>query len=334
MIKPLKTALSTFAAVCLVSTSLAGCSQTARAPGQYGGTGVGQNYGTNYSGTNTAGNRNMAGTGYGSNVGYNTGYGYNGTGNGFMGMNRTSYNGTSLGNQLGIGNNTGYGTTGYGTTGNRTGYGTTGYGMTGNRTGYGTTPYGTNAGFGYTGYGSTGHGTNTNMGYTGFGTNNGTTSAGYGYNGTGTNAGFGYNGFGANTGTNRNTAGNMGTNIGMNNNNGINMGTVGTGIDSLRSSALRRHVLATKGVRAAEVIVVGDTALVGIKTTGTVSSSRCKAAVSKKVKAADTSIRKVKVSDATDILHRMRRLSTNLTGTTSNNFNTEFSHLVGASNRR
>jgi YhcN/YlaJ family sporulation lipoprotein len=117
-------------------------------------------------------------------------------------------------------------------------------------------------------------------------------------------------------------------------NTGTGPRTVGTGVDTLRSSALRRQVLATKGVNAAEVIVVGDTALVGIKTNGTTSSSRCKAAVSKKVKAADTSIRKVKVSDATDILYRMRRLSTNLTGTTSNNFNTEFNNLVGTTGRR
>jgi hypothetical protein len=319
MIKTFRTALGTFAAVCLVSSPLAGCSQTARAPGQYGGTGVG--YGTtNYAGT-TAPGRNMAGTGYGSNVGYNTGYGYNGYNNGYLGMNRPGYNGTntSLGNQLGIGNytgsgTTGYGTTGYGMTGNRTGYGTTGYGTTGNvnngygmmgnRTGYGTTPYGTNAGFGYTGYGTTGHGTNTNMGYTG----------------------------GTNVGANFGTTGMNGT--GMNTNTGTSPRTVGTGVDTLRSSALRRHVLATKGVNAAEVIVVGDTALVGIKTNGTVSTSRCKAAVSRKVKATDTSIRKVKVSDATDILYRMRRLSTNLTGTTSNNFNTEFNNLVGTTGRR
>ena len=321
MIKTFRTAFGTFAAVCLVSSSLAGCTQTARAPGQYGGTGVGQNYGTNYAGT-TAPGRNLAGTGYGSNVGYNTGYGYNGyASNGYLGMNRPGYNGTnaSLGNQMGIGNytgygttgygmtgnKTGYGTTGYGTTGNRTGYGTTGDGMTGNRTGYGTTPYGTNAGFGYTGYGTTGHGTNTNMGYTGYGTNAGPNFGTTGMNGTG-----------------------------MNTNTGTSPKTVGTGVDTLRSSALRRQVLSTKGVNAAEVIVVGDTALVGIKTNGTVSSSRCKAAVSKKVKAADTSIKKVKVSDAKDILYKMRRLSTNLTGTTSSNFNTEFNHLVGTTHRR
>lgn len=296
MIKTFRTALGTFAAVCLVSSSLAGCAQTARAPGQYGGTGVGQNYGTNYAGTTSPG-RNMAGAGYGSNIGYNTGYGYNGyTGNGYPGMNRPGYNGTnaSLGNQLGIGNYTGYGTTGNGMTGNRTGYGTTGngtngYGMMGNRTGYGTTgngttPYGTNAGLG------------------------------------------------SNVGANFGTTGMNGT--GMNTNTGTSPRTVGTGVDTLRSSTLRRQVLATKGVNAAEVIVVGDTALVGIKTNGTVNSSQCKAAVSKKVKAADSSVRKVKVSDATDILYRMRRLSTNLTGTTSNNFNTEFNNLVGTTGGR
>lgn len=266
MIKTFRTAMSTFAAVCLVSSSLAGCAQTARAPGQYGGTGV--NYGTNYTGTTVPG-RNMAGTGYGSNVGYNTGYGYNGYTNVYPGVNRTGYNGVNLGNQLGIGNYTGYGTTG-----NRTGYGTTGYG---------TTPYGTNAGFGYTGYGTTGYGTNTNMGYTGLGTNTG-------YNGAGTNLGTTYN--------------------------------------AQKSASLRKHVLATKGVNAAEVVVVGDTALVGIKTNGTVSTAQCKAAVTRKVKAADASIRRVKVSDATDIFYRMRRLSTNLTGTTPKDFVTEFNNLV------
>ncbi len=306
MIKTFRTALGTFAAVCLVSSPLAGCSQTARAPGQYGGTGVGQNYGTNYAGTTSPG-RNMAGTGYGSNVGYNTGYGYNGyTGNGYAGMNRPGYNGanTNLGNQLGIGNYTGSGTTGYGMTGNRTGYGTTGYGMTGNRTGYGTTPYGTNAGFGYTGYGTTGHGTNTNMGYTGYGTNAGKNT-------------------GTNMGTNFGTTGMNGT--GLNTNTGTR--NDGTTADMLKASVLRKNVLATKGVNAAEVIVVGDTALVGIKTNGTVSPSRCRADVNRKVKAADPSIKNCTVSDATDILTRMRRLTTNLTGTTSNN-------LVGTTGRR
>lgn len=257
MIKTFRTAFSAFAAVCLVSSALAGCSQTARAPGQYGGTtGVRQNYGTNY-GTNYAGTT-VPGTRYGSNVGYN----------GYTSMNRPGYNGTnaSLGNQLGIGNYTGYG-------------------MTGNRT---------------TGYGTTGYGTNTNMGYTGYGTNTGTGFGTTGMNGTGLNT---------NTGTSPRTA--------------------GTNVNALKSAALRKQVLATTGVRAAEVLVVGDTALVGIKTTGTVSPSKVKAAVSRKVKAADTSIRRVKVSDATDILYRIRRLSTNLTGTTANNFTTEFNNLVG-----
>ncbi len=310
MIKTFKTALGTFAAACLVSSSLAGCAQTARAPGQYGGTGA--NYGTNNAGTTMPGRNNMAGTGYGSNVGYNTGYGYNGyTGNGYMGMNRAGYNGTNvgLGNQLGIGNNTGYGTTGYGTTGNRTGYGTTGYGTTGNRTGYGTTgygttPYGTNAGFGYTGYGTTGHGTNTNMGYTGYGTNTGTNTR-------------------TNMGTNFGTTGMNGT--GLNTNTGTK--NAGTTADALKAAALRKDVLATKGVNACEVLVVGDTALVGIKTNGTVSPSRCKADVNRKVKAADPSIKNCSVSNSTDILTRMRRLTTNLSGTTSNN-------LVGTSGRR
>mgnify|MGYP001455418136 FL=1 len=150
------------------------------------------------------------------------------------------------------------------------------------------------------------------------------------------------------TGTNRpNTTGNgmtnnmTGNNTGLNNMTGNNAGlnnTTGNGTanrlagnDSRRAALIERQLENRNGIGDCEVLVNGDTALIGVKniTGNTANMSALRSSIERKVKQIDSSIRKVMVTDSDDILTRMGRLGTagNNNGMATN-FADEFNDLI------
>lgn len=179
----------------------------------------------------------------------------------------------------------------------------------------------------------------------GFGTTNlyGGTSGNMAGTGTGMNFGFGTTTM-PNAGTNmaQNTgsallpgAGNF---PGTGPNTGLGLGRTSgniTDADRRKADAIKRQVLGIRGVTAADVIVMGNTALVGIRTAGAGNSAALRSSIDKRVRSMDTTIKRVAVSDSSDILARMRRLgagtTTGMTGTTGGgtmNISEEFRRLV------
>ncbi|MGI6668810.1 MAG: YhcN/YlaJ family sporulation lipoprotein [Acetivibrionales bacterium] len=125
--------------------------------------------------------------------------------------------------------------------------------------------------------------------------------------------------------------GNAGTSPGLNNNNNVT-GTQMTSADRQRASRIKRQLLGMRDVAEADVIVMGDTCLVGIKTAGNAGNTEdTRNSVARRVKQADNTIKNCTVSDSSDTLDRIRRL-VNATGDSTVNFADEFNKLVRGSN--
>jgi len=172
--------------------------------------------------------------------------------------------------------------------------------------------------------------TQQNMLTQGYGTNNLVGARNYmGNRNTGNN--FGTNLWG-NTGTNNRTGNNTGINAGMNV--GMNGNTNATQIsaaDRQKASAIKRQILNMNGVDEAEVIVMGNDCLVGVRTAGAASSGQLKSAISRRIRQIDNTIENVTVSDTSDVLARMRRLGTGTrtnTGTGMNNTNANGNYMM------
>ncbi len=171
-----------------------------------------------------------------------------------------------------------------------------------------------------------GYGTNNLVGarnYTGNRNNSGTnlwgntgTNNRTGYTGTGNNTGAGYTGMGNNT--------RMGNNTGMSNNTGTNNAITGTQLsaaDRQKASTIKRQLMNMKGVDEAEVIVMGNDCLVGVRTAGNTNAGQIKSAIAKRVKQIDSKIKNVTVDDTSDIMSRMRRLGMGTRTSTGNRMN-------------
>ncbi len=84
------------------------------------------------------------------------------------------------------------------------------------------------------------------------------------------------------------------------------------------------------GVKDAHVIVMGNTALVGCKTTGNLNAVRDR--ITRTVKQADNTITSVTVSNSPDVMNRMSRLSSDITSNRPiNTIMNEFNKLVRGS---
>lgn len=174
--------------------------------------------------------------------------------------------------------------------------------------------------------------TQQNMLTQGYGTNNLVGARNYtGNRNTGNNLGTNLWG---NTGTNNRTGYNTGINAGTNGRTkaGMNGNTIGTQIstaDLQKASAIKRQLLNMNGVDEAEVIVMGDNCLVGVRPSGNASSGQLKSAITSRIRQIDNSIRNVTVGDTSDILTRMRSLGmgtrtnsgTGMNGTNANGSN-------------
>jgi YhcN/YlaJ family sporulation lipoprotein len=105
-----------------------------------------------------------------------------------------------------------------------------------------------------------------------------------------------------------------------------------TSADRQRASRIKRQLLGMRDVAEADVIVMGDTCLVGIKTAGNAGNTEdTRNSVARRVKQADNTIKNCTVSDSSDTLDRIRRL-VNATGDSTVNFADEFNKLVRGSN--
>jgi spore cortex protein len=145
------------------------------------------------------------------------------------------------------------------------------------------------------------YGTNINPG-TNFGTNLG---ANPGIN-TRTN-------YGTTPGTNFYQGTNLGTNPRVNM--GLNQGTRQTAFDVKKANTIKRQLRGLAGVSDANVLVMGNTALVGYKPKGTAANTTAvKNSIIRRCKQADPSITNVTVSESPDIMTRMTRLGTSITG--------------------
>jgi len=126
----------------------------------------------------------------------------------------------------------------------------------------------------------------------------------------------------------------MGANLGVNQgiNPGINQGTnlAQTAPNLQKANNIKRQLMNMTGVQDANVIVMGNTALVGLKTrTTTKDITALRTSIANKVKAIDNTITNVTVSDSTDIMDRMNRLGTDITNNRPvNTITDEFNNLV------
>ncbi|MGE5613652.1 MAG: YhcN/YlaJ family sporulation lipoprotein [Bacillota bacterium] len=124
--------------------------------------------------------------------------------------------------------------------------------------------------------------------------------------------------------------GNAGASTGLNNNNVT--GTQMTSADRQRASRIKRQLLGMRGVDEADVIVMGDTCLVGIRTAGNAgNAANIRNNVARKVKQVDNNVKNCTVSDSADTLARIRRL-VNTTGDRTVNFADEFNRLIRSTN--
>ncbi len=112
-----------------------------------------------------------------------------------------------------------------------------------------------------------------------------------------------------------------GTNLSVepNMNNG-NTGTQMSSEDRQKAEKIKKQILNMPGVKSADVIVMGDTALCGVDAGTNTSLSQLKSGISQRVKQMDNTIKNVTVSNDSDILKRIQRLlgtnSQNVTGNT------------------
>lgn len=233
----------------------------------------------------------------------------------------------------------------------------------GTRTGLGSNSYtGNNDNYGRYGVGGGMYNTGSNAGYGRYGAGSGTNYGSYGGYGTGTNAGnVGYGGYynGGNIGYNGasygNTSGNPTYYGGYDNglyggygvdyrniggsNNSANYGLNNTGRTS-QASGIERAVEQMTGVRDATVVVSGNTAYVGLDTSGnmtgqnisygnTTGTSALKQACAQRVRASNPQIQTVYVSTDANFINRLRRVGDGVnTGNPISSFRNELSDLI------
>ena len=109
-------------------------------------------------------------------------------------------------------------------------------------------------------------------------------------------------------------------------------GTQMTSADKQRASRIKRLLLGMRDVAEADVIVMGDTCLVGIKTDGNAgNTANVRDSIARRVKQADNTIKNCTVSDSSDTRAQIRRLLS-ATGNKTTNFADEFNKLIRGSN--
>lgn len=102
-------------------------------------------------------------------------------------------------------------------------------------------------------------------------------------------------------------------------NNGVT-GTQMSAADRQKADNIKRQIMNMPGVKSADVIVMGDTALCGVNTDGNASLSQLRNSISQKVKQMDGTIKNVAVSNESGILTEIRNmLGTNSQNTTGGN---------------
>lgn len=101
-------------------------------------------------------------------------------------------------------------------------------------------------------------------------------------------------------------------------------------LNQQKADTIKRQLINMNGVESANVIVMGNTALVGFKPTGnTRDATAVRNRIMSKVKAADKTITNVSVSESPDIMGRMNRLSTDITSNRPINAITdEFNNII------
>lgn len=106
--------------------------------------------------------------------------------------------------------------------------------------------------------------------------------------------------------------------------------------DRQKADNIRKQIRNINGVSDANVIVMGNTALVGYKPSGNAGNTKAvKDNIVNKCKQTDKTITNVTVSESADIMERMNRLGTNSNGGMDNNFADEFNKLInGLKNTR
>jgi len=104
--------------------------------------------------------------------------------------------------------------------------------------------------------------------------------------------------------------------------------------DRQKADNIRRQLMNMNGVADANVIVMGNTALVGYKPSGNTGNTKAvKDSIVNKCKQTDRTITNVTVSESPDIMARMSRLGTNVSNNgTVNNFADEFNKLINGLN--
>ncbi len=81
-----------------------------------------------------------------------------------------------------------------------------------------------------------------------------------------------------------------------------------------KADNLKRQLKKMNGVKNVNVIVIGNTALVGIEPTGnTKAANALRNSITKKVKEIDSTITNVTVSESSDIMRRINKLGTDIT---------------------
>lgn len=103
-----------------------------------------------------------------------------------------------------------------------------------------------------------------------------------------------------------------------------------TTADRQKADNIRMQLRRMSGISDANVIVMGNTALVGFKPSGATGNMNVvKRNITNKVKEIDRTITNVSVSESSDIMTRMNRLGTNMTNNGMvTNFADEFRKLV------
>lgn len=104
----------------------------------------------------------------------------------------------------------------------------------------------------------------------------------------------------------------------------------GTTLNRQKADAIKRQLVNMTGVDKANVVVMGNTALVGFKPIGnTRNVGVAKTNIAKKVKAVDKTITNVVVSESTGVLDRINKLSMDITSNKPiNAITTEFNNIV------
>lgn len=100
--------------------------------------------------------------------------------------------------------------------------------------------------------------------------------------------------------------------------------------DRQRADNIRRQLINMSGIADANVIVMGNRALVGFRPSGNTGNlNAVKSNITNKVKQIDKTITNVSVSESADIMARMSRLGANVTNNGMvNNFADEFNKLI------